>query len=70
MRSELVEKEKQLLLLPDLQNTIEEKEKMSEFEKIALQKQVEELRLENEKLRAESELLKSKKSWLTWFLGR
>jgi hypothetical protein len=70
MRGELVEKEKQLMLLPDLQKKMEETEKLSEFERSALQKQVEELRQENEKLRAEAEMSKSKKGWWGWFLGR
>lgn len=55
LRNELQEKEIQLRLLPDLQKQLEEKEKMADFEKNALLKQIGELTQEKEQLRQEKE---------------
>jgi hypothetical protein len=54
LRHELQEKDRQLRLLPDLQKQIEDKEKNSDFEKVALEKQVAALKAENEALKQRS----------------
>jgi hypothetical protein len=70
LRTELHEKQIQLRLLPDLQKELEEKEKLADFQTNALVKQIEELKLENERLRQESEAnqvkQETKKSWWKW----
>jgi predicted DNA-binding transcriptional regulator AlpA len=77
LRNELHDKERQLRLLPDMQKKLEETEKMSSFENQALQKQIEELKLEAERLRSEAEAAKQqlqqakqpKTSWLSRLFG-
>lgn len=66
MRQELHEKEIQLRLLPDLQRKLDEKEKNSVFHTAALSKQIEELKLENERLRQESEAAKAEQRLPWW----
>jgi hypothetical protein len=51
LRNELHEKEVQVRLLPDLQKQMEEREKLDEFEKRALEKQVAALQQELDRLR-------------------
>lgn len=60
LRNELQSKERELRLLPDLQKQLEEREKMADFEKKALEKQVEELK-------RELESLKKLPWWKKWF---
>lgn len=77
LRNELHDKERQLRLLPDMQKKLEETEKMSSFENLALQKQIEELKVEAERLRQEAESAKQelqeakqpKASWLSRLFG-
>lgn len=63
MRGEIQEKDIQLRLLPDLQKKLEEKEKLTQFEATALQKQIEELQQENDRLRQEAAKAADKKGW-------
>ncbi len=69
LKNELHEKEAQLRLLPDFQQKLEEKEKLSEFEKAALLKQIEELNQENQTLKQQAEAAKTQKQpwWKAWF---
>lgn len=65
LRTELQDKDRQLKLLPDLQKESEERE-LAELKAIALEKQIEELKLLNEKLIKEAEqahATQDKKSW-------
>lgn len=72
LRTEILEKEKQLLLLPDLKKKMEEaeqQEKNQEFEKTALEKQVQELQAELDRVNEEKAQLEQKPVpwWKTWF---
>jgi len=65
LRTELQDKDRQLKLLPDLQKQAAERHD-AEFKSIALEKQIEELKLLNENLQqaaATATLAQSKKSW-------
>ncbi len=55
LRSELVDKERQLKLLPDLQRKEEEARQLAELKGLALEKQVAELKVLNEKLQRDAE---------------
>lgn len=84
LQKELVSKEAQLRLLPDLQRKLDEKERDSHIEKAALEKQIaavsenlenekkraDELSAENERLKQEAEAAKSKKSLWSWLTGQ
>ncbi len=67
LRQEVVEKDRQLRLLPDLQKGAEEK---AQAEKEALSTKLEQVEAELAAVRAQNEeLLKKKKGWLQWFFG-
>lgn len=75
LRTELQDKDRQLKLLPDLQKQASERE-LAELKSIALEKQVEELKSQNEKLKEEAEaanekarLAQQKKGFWSWFTG-
>lgn len=84
LQKELVSKEAQLRLLPDLQRKLEDRERDAHIEKAALEKQIEavsenfenekkradELSAENERLKQEVEAAKSKKSLWSWLTGQ
>lgn len=66
LRTELHEKDRQIRLLPDLQKQLaarEAQEKSTEFEKVALEKQIEALKQENDQLKQKVEGASQKKSW-------
>jgi len=70
LRSDLAEKERELRLLPDLQKQASDKE-LAELKSIALEKQINELKLRNEELEAQLSQNKNqpKKSWWKAALG-
>jgi hypothetical protein len=72
LRYELVEKDRQLKLLPDFEKELDEKIRVKSFETSALQKQVDELNAQNEALRQElhNRLPQPKpRWWKAFFLG-
>jgi hypothetical protein len=72
LRYELMEKDRQLKLLPDFEKEVEETIRMKSFETSALQKQVDELNAQNEALRQElqNRLPQPKPPWWkAFFLG-
>lgn len=74
LQRELKEKELQLRLLPDLQKQLRDREaleKSVEFEKTALEKQIEALKQENDQLKQQVESVKTpeKKSWWSRLLS-
>lgn len=70
LKSELEAKDKQIRLLPDLQKQLQEREALEkniEFEKVALEKQIEALKLENNELKQKAEASQKKSWWRSLF---